>query len=127
AAPEDPAPKLVLADYLEEKGDVATAYALRWCVAHDRWPHHVNDGPRGRAWANGVAGNVPGTHRKGFQRAVLPQFFFVVRSRSVWHTRATSLPAAWRFGSDVEAIGLLGAILERLRGVIGLEPGAFPE
>ena len=127
AAPGDSLPKLVLADYLEENGDATTGYALRWCVAHDRWPHHVGEGPRGWAWANGVTGNVPRPHRKGYQRAVLPQFFFVVRGRSAYYTRATTLPASWRFGSDVEAVQILGMILERLCRVIGLSPPGRPD
>lgn len=38
---EDDVEKLVLADLLEESGgtkDLATAYALRWCVSWDKWP-----------------------------------------------------------------------------------------
>lgn len=39
AAPADAAPKLVLADWLEERGaDEPTALALRFCVAGGYWP-----------------------------------------------------------------------------------------
>jgi uncharacterized protein (TIGR02996 family) len=38
ADPSAGLPKLVLADWLEETGDPAFAFALRWCVARRKWP-----------------------------------------------------------------------------------------
>jgi uncharacterized protein (TIGR02996 family) len=39
AAPMDQAPKLILADYLEERGrDPHLARGLRWCAANGKWP-----------------------------------------------------------------------------------------
>jgi uncharacterized protein (TIGR02996 family) len=39
AAPADDAPKLIAADYLDERGERPfLALGLRWCVANGRWP-----------------------------------------------------------------------------------------
>ena len=37
-------PKLVLADYLDERGEHVLAHAFRWCAAHGRHPHATANG-----------------------------------------------------------------------------------
>jgi uncharacterized protein (TIGR02996 family) len=40
AAPHDAAPKLAMCDFLEESGqDPDLLAGLKWCLAHDKWPH----------------------------------------------------------------------------------------
>ena len=41
AAPSDPLPKLVLADYLDEHGEPVLAHAFRWCAAYKRHPEYL--------------------------------------------------------------------------------------
>jgi uncharacterized protein (TIGR02996 family) len=38
AAPADPVPKAALSDYLEERGQSDTAYALRWMMKYGKMP-----------------------------------------------------------------------------------------
>lgn len=44
AQPGEDTPKLALADWLDELGSAATAYALRWFVARGKWPHQFANG-----------------------------------------------------------------------------------
>ena len=39
-SPRDPLPKLVLADYLDERGEPVLAHAFRWCAAYKRHPEY---------------------------------------------------------------------------------------
>lgn len=43
AAPGDRMPLVALADYLEERGQGETAYALRWMAAHGKAPRKAGD------------------------------------------------------------------------------------
>ena len=45
-SPTDPLPKLVLADYLDERGEPLLAHGFRWCAAYGRHPE----------WSRGSAG-----------------------------------------------------------------------
>ena len=47
AAPSDPLPKLVLADWLDEHSKPVMAHAFRWCAARGRHPGHGFDGGPG--------------------------------------------------------------------------------
>ena len=49
-APEDDAPKLVLADRLQEGGDDGLAFALRWMVGAGRWPERIREGKKDVFW-----------------------------------------------------------------------------
>lgn len=44
AAPADPGPKLVLADWLDEHGHSKDAYALRWMAARNKHPRRLASG-----------------------------------------------------------------------------------
>jgi uncharacterized protein (TIGR02996 family) len=70
AAPPDQAPKLILADWLQERDrDPALERGLRWCAAHGKWPldgrsrgRFSGDYQGGRRWRwcylDGVRGSV---------------------------------------------------------------------
>jgi uncharacterized protein (TIGR02996 family) len=62
--PADPAPKLVFADWLAERGRDPLAHALRWCAARGRHPH-VSPAGKSVYWQRGSRGargtfNLPG-------------------------------------------------------------------
>ena len=42
-SPRDPLPKLVLADWLDERGEPALAHCFRWCAAYGRHPGRGDD------------------------------------------------------------------------------------
>lgn len=43
AQPLEDTPKLALADLYDELGEPRMGYALRWCVAHGKWPELSED------------------------------------------------------------------------------------
>jgi uncharacterized protein (TIGR02996 family) len=74
----DPAPKLVFADWLQERGRDGLAHALRWCAARGRHPH-VSPAGKSVYWQRGSRGargafNLPGPvfdRLRGKRRPVL--------------------------------------------------------
>lgn len=68
AEPDDPAPKLALADALDEDGQEDVAMAIRWHVRHNKWPQGW--GPNCWVWWK------TGTRRSGGERHELDEDFF---------------------------------------------------
>lgn len=109
--------KLALADYLEENGDPNTAYALRWCIAHDRWPRVTKSL---LIWITDPSERHMGKKREVAQ-ALLPIAFFVIAGEYETCAQLRSMSTGHGFDTLASAIGQLGDILATLRRSIGLD------
>lgn len=83
ACPFDDLPKLVLADYLDERadyeqGDTRTSLALRWCLARGRWPR-ITGRRTMFIWYTDPTIKKPGRPAE-VERATLPLVFFPGRT-----------------------------------------------
>lgn len=109
--------KLALADFLEENGDPNTGYALRWCVAHDRWP---------RVTKSLMIWNTDPTQRHAGKklevaRSLLPLVFFVTAKQYETCDQLRYCSPGMGYDTLADAIGHLGDVLATLRRSVGLE------
>lgn len=73
-ADPSPDPKRVLADWLEERGELPDlAYALRWCAARGRHPHRS---PQGRYFTWGTVSVVRGKPRRAGSPQEVPRIVY---------------------------------------------------
>ena len=124
ASPSDDLPKLVLADYLEERGEDRDAAALRWCVARGRWPR-ITRRQAMFIWYADSTLDHPGRPDE-VARAMLPLAFLVVGQQceryADFERRVGGGGVAHRSLRD--AIWYLGYILAELRSLTGLPANA---
>ncbi|HEY1189064.1 MAG TPA: hypothetical protein VGE74_15525 [Gemmata sp.] len=109
--------KLALADYLEENGDPATGYALRWCVAHDRWPRVTKSL---MIWATDPSQRHSGK-KKDVARSMLPLVFFVAAGEYERCDQLRGMSNGYALHTLADALGWLGEILTRLQRAASLE------
>lgn len=103
--PEEDAPRLIFADWLEDNGRAERATVLRWCVANGRWPEHM-PGKFSKPWQ--------WWHRCVLDRADGQKF---ASSRAVLPPELMGPMEAgrcWAADSLAGALDLLGAALARL-------------
>lgn len=118
AAPLDPTPKLVLADYLEKNGNPDAGHALRWCVGHDRWPRLT---PTLAIWNTDPTRTHPGKPEE-VERAMLPFPLFVVGFECEGYDQIAKMADGIAYRSLAGAIDFLGFALAELRRLVSPEP-----
>ncbi|MDY3553639.1 hypothetical protein R5W24_002742 [Gemmata sp. JC717] len=109
--------KLALADYLEENGDPNTGYALRWCVAHDRWPRVTKSLIM---WLTDPTEKHAGKKRD-VARALLPVVFFVVLKQAQTQADLKFVTTGYAYSTLAIAMEVLGEVLADLRRMITTE------
>ncbi len=126
AAPADDLPKLVLADYLDERGQERDAAALRWCVARQRWPR-ITRRQAMFIWYADPSMDHPGRPDE-VARAMLPLTFLLVGQQcercADFERLVGGGGVAYRTLPD--AVGYLGYVLAELRSLTGMPPSARP-
>lgn len=110
--PADPAPKLVLADWLEERDLTDLAFAYRWAGRRKRHPD-VTEARRYYSWGTLLQGRRGGGQRKPVYPHQLPPLIFgllrPVRNRKSGRMRYRTLPDAFEALADA---------LQRLRDAV---------
>ncbi|AWM41303.1 hypothetical protein GobsT_00720 [Gemmata obscuriglobus] len=109
--------KLALADYLEENGDPNTGYALRWCVAHDRWPRVTKSLIM---WYTDPSEKHPGKKRD-VARALLPVVLFAVLGQVQTRADLKFVGTGYAYSTLAIAMEVLGEVLADLRRMITTE------
>ena len=115
AAPSDELTKLVLADCLEENGAGRDAYALRWCVAHRRWPR-ITRRDHLYIWYADPTMHHPGRPDE-IELAMLPLSFLLVGQQCTRCADFSRLVGGGgvAYHSIQDAIGYLGYVLAEMR------------
>lgn len=121
AGPENPQPLLVCADWCDENGNPALAYALRWSAAHKRRPYRRTDVVR-HPWQwirdqKRYFGNLSLRKVEGRKHAVLAPLVFAAGNLD-----RSDLCLETQYASYV----WLGFALERLRKVVEMRDIVIP-